>query len=338
MIKIDGKKIATELIHELIHEQKPEKSLAVVLVGPVLQSRSLRENKNRDRNTGFNSYKASLSFIKQKEKVAKELGIEFGLCQLDESISQEELEKKIEGLSNDEKVGGVIVQLPLPEKFNRDAVLSKIDSSKNVDNDLAVLVVKDVLDSLPDQQRFEKFKNLILRPMLCVKLRRARQAQDIKVAVVGHGFLVGQPIVRWLTNGSPFLRQTQDKLSSGTNLVRPSSPQVFPERSAAQSKGFKLKVADINTKDLKGFLADADLVITGVGKKDLIDPTWLKEGVGVIDFGFPADLKLPLALPFEGGDGGGSHLSFYTPTPGGTGPILVAELFRNFYKINSSHY
>ena len=30
-----------------------------------------------------------------------------------------------------------------------------------------------------------------------------------------------------------------------------------------------------------------------------------------------------------------SHLTFYTPTPGGTGPILVAEIFRNFYKLTA---
>jgi len=28
-----------------------------------------------------------------------------------------------------------------------------------------------------------------------------------------------------------------------------------------------------------------------------------------------------------------SRLAFYTPTPGGTGPILVAEIFKNFYKL-----
>ena len=66
------------------------------------------------------------------------------------------------------------------------------------------------------------------------------------------------------------------------------------------------------------------MVISGVGKKNLIDSNWLQEGVLVIDFGYPADLNL-----------NSEQLSFYTPTPGGTGPILVVELFRNFYKLFS---
>ena len=59
-----------------------------------------------------------------------------------------------------------------------------------------------------------------------------------------------------------------------------------------------------------------------MGRKDLIDSSWLKEGAGVIDFGYPADLDL-----------NSEQLYFYTPVPGGTGPVLVSELFKNFYKL-----
>ncbi len=255
MFKIDGKKIAQEIIDELKTKPKPNKILAAVLVG---------------------DNPASFSFVKQKKRVADELGIEFKLYDLSSEISQGDLEEQIERLSNDERVGGIIAQLPLPKKFGRDSVLAKINPKKDVDNltgeagvePPAVGVVKDILKKV------------------------GWDLDNKTVAVVGSkGFLVGQPVVRRL------------------------------EHLQITGKNFNLKTSDIETKDLKGFLADADLIISGVGKKDLINPEWLRKGAGVIDFGYPPDLA--------GGDY--KRLSFYTPTPGGTGPIIVAELFNNFY-------
>ena len=225
--------------------------------------------------------KASLAFLGRKEKIAEELGIEFRLHQLEESISQKELEDYVRRISDDERVGGIIIQLPLPEKFDREKVLATLDSKKDVDalgldssvEAPVIGVVKAILEDI---------------------------GVDIKnktVAVVGKGLLIGRPIAKWLANES---------LKSLNSL--------------------KFKIADSKTKDLKSFLADADLVITGVGKANLIDSTWLKAGAGVIDFGFPPDIETikPETL---------NHLAFYTPTPGGTGPILVAVLFQNFFRI-----
>jgi len=63
----------------------------------------------------------------------------------------------------------------------------------------------------------------------------------------------------------------------------------------------------------------------------------LKDGAGVIDFGYGRDSTGKLIGDFASNlltDKDKERLAFYTPTPGGTGPILVAELFKNFFKIN----
>ncbi|PIW97368.1 hypothetical protein COZ81_02935 [Candidatus Jorgensenbacteria bacterium CG_4_8_14_3_um_filter_38_10] len=81
--------------------------------------------------------------------------------------------------------------------------------------------------------------------------------------------------------------------------------------------------------DLK-ILKQADLVITGVGKPGLIKPKMLKNNVLVIDFGYGLENgKIK-------GDFDATQLTTfsYTLTPGGTGPILVAKIFENFYKLN----
>ena len=264
MIKVDGRKISERIVTELKQKPRPGKKLVAVWVG---------------------DDPASESFLKQKEKIARELRVSFELIQLAEVISQDELEEKIRELANDETVGGIIVQLPLPKNFNRDAMLAQLRPAKDVDNltgqaaveSPAVAVVKEILQNIG-------------------WLNVNGQMSNVKVvAVVGaEGFLVGKPIVNWLNFQFSMLN-------------------------------FQLRKADIDTPDLASLLKDADLVITAVGKEGLIKPEWLKPGAGVIDFGFPADLadeadKL-------------TKLAFYTPTPGGTGPILVAKLFENFYRL-----
>ncbi|GAJ03639.1 unnamed protein product [marine sediment metagenome] len=84
-----------------------------------------------------------------------------------------------------------------------------------------------------------------------------------------------------------------------------------------------------------GVLQKVEIVISGIGNAGLIKPDMLKEGAGVIDFGYNfADEKLTgdldISSPQEL-----SKLLFYTPTPGGTGPILVAQLFENFYRLKN---
>ncbi len=69
-------------------------------------------------------------------------------------------------------------------------------------------------------------------------------------------------------------------------------------------------------------LCVADIIVTGVGKPALVTGTMITPGAIVIDFGYPADADWK-SIDAAGG--------VVTPTPGGTGPILIAELFRNFY-------
>ena len=119
------------------------------------------------------------------------------------------------------------------------------------------------------------------------------------VAVVGLGLLVGRPIATWI------MRRAKE-----TFLLR-------------------------STSDL-GLLKNADLVIAGVGKAGLITPDMLKNGAAVIDFGYAAP-NGKISGDFKT-DASAEHyekIKFYTPTPGGTGPILVAKLFENFYKLNA---
>lgn len=87
-------------------------------------------------------------------------------------------------------------------------------------------------------------------------------------------------------------------------------------------------VINSTTADSTNFVRDADLVITGVGKAGMVNADWLPSGAGAIDFGFPPDFNQDDLTR------NADRLAFYTPTPNGVGPILVACLFENFYALN----
>jgi len=284
MIIIDGKQISAEIVAELKQLPKPNKTLAAVFVG---------------------ASEASESFLRQKSKLAAELGVDFTICRFSEDVSEDELKDEIKKIGDDEKTGGMIIQLPLPSKFNRENILSALNPKKDVDGLRARDLNQDQIEKLALS---DKTKPLAVRTAETILDKIGFDIKDKIVAVVGRGLLVGKPIIQWL----------------------------------------KGKCRELIVVDSKGDITrirKADLVITGVGKAGLIKPEMLKDGAGVIDFGYSRceksepntndAKKKSICGDFDDSSlvNGHSSLSFYTPTPGGTGPILVAELFRNFYEL-----
>jgi len=112
---LDWKKIAEEIYNELKKEiSKLEKkpSLSVIFV--------------------WNN-ESSIRYVKQKEKWAKYVWINFKLLHFDETISENWLLKEIENLNNDENINWFIIQLPLPNHINTTKIINSISPKKDVD-------------------------------------------------------------------------------------------------------------------------------------------------------------------------------------------------------------
>ncbi len=71
-------------------------------------------------------------------------------------------------------------------------------------------------------------------------------------------------------------------------------------------------------------ITNAEIIVTGVGVANLIHVPDVQPGTIVIDFGYPSNIDFVAAH---------ANGVIVTPTPGGTGPVLVAELFRNLYTL-----
>ncbi len=116
---IDGKAIAKKFrqsIEEEIKELKNQHNLipelCVILVG---------------------DDPASKIYVRNKERACKEVGINSKVIRMDEQISEIELLNTIEQLNQDDAVHGILVQLPLPDHINENAVINAIHPSKDVD-------------------------------------------------------------------------------------------------------------------------------------------------------------------------------------------------------------
>lgn len=76
---------------------------------------------------------ASMSYIKSKTKMATVIGIELEHVQFSEDVAEEVLVEAITQFNNDERVNGIILQLPLPEHLNASKLSSLIRLDKDVD-------------------------------------------------------------------------------------------------------------------------------------------------------------------------------------------------------------
>lgn len=76
---------------------------------------------------------ASAVYIKRKQEACREVGIEPFDHHLEGDISEDELIELVRGLNGDERVTGILVQLPLPEQIDEGKVIRSIDPIKDVD-------------------------------------------------------------------------------------------------------------------------------------------------------------------------------------------------------------
>lgn len=175
-ILIDGKKVAKEILENLADEtvfMNPAPGLAVIIVGEDA---------------------ASKIYVNSKKKKAAELGFNSIVVELPENVSQQELLNKIEELNNDDKIDGILVQMPLPEHINKNDVIEKINPLKDVDCFHPYNVGKIASGNKP-----------YVYPCTPKGIIRLLEYYDIEIegkntVVVGRSNIVGRPMAQMLLN------------------------------------------------------------------------------------------------------------------------------------------
>lgn len=164
---IDGKKIAEAIL------AKTKKEFNCLKIKPVLAVILISNNP------------ASLSFIKQKSNACLNTEIGFKLYRFSEKIGENELISEIEKICADKKNRGVIVQLPLPKKFDTEKILNLIPPKKDVDalNKKTSKILSPIVETIKEILKIAKIN-----------------PKSKNVVVVGNGRLVGMPAIKWFKN------------------------------------------------------------------------------------------------------------------------------------------
>ncbi|QMU98845.1 bifunctional 5,10-methylenetetrahydrofolate dehydrogenase/5,10-methenyltetrahydrofolate cyclohydrolase [Borrelia sp. A-FGy1] len=234
-------------------------------------------------------------YVAIKEKVSKEIGINFCVIKLGNKTEQDNILKLIETENLNEDTDGIIVQLPLLNEINVNMVLNKIVHTKDVDGLSAINLGKLVLG---DKKGFIPCTALaVLKVLFDEKIETSGKT----VVVIGRSALVGRPISILLS-------------------CKPYNSTVI----TCHSKSTYLDV----------YVRQADIIISAVGKPKLINLNMISGNPYVIDIGI-SEVKIEGISILTGDADFESikeHVKFITPVRGGIGPVTVLMLMFNTIK------
>lgn len=133
----------------------------------------------------------SIYYINSQEKIALSLGCDFEKILLSEEISEKDLIKKIEMLNEDKEVDGIILQLPLPKKFDEKKIVNTINSKKDI----------DCLTYVNQGKLFAGEEEIIpCTPNSIITLleRSNVELEGKNVVIIGRSNIVGKPVAQLL--------------------------------------------------------------------------------------------------------------------------------------------
>ncbi|HXS47271.1 MAG TPA: bifunctional methylenetetrahydrofolate dehydrogenase/methenyltetrahydrofolate cyclohydrolase FolD [Solirubrobacterales bacterium] len=193
---IDGKAIATgvrERVREQIVELPARPGLATILVG---------------------DDPASAVYVRMKREDSAEVGIESFHHEPGGDVSQEALAALIEALNADERVHGILLQLPLPDHLNQDPLISLIDPAKDVDG------LTPINAGLLAQDRPEAI--VPCTPAGVMELLREVDIdlEGAHAVVIGRSILVGKPLAALLLQANATVTHCHSRTRGLASICR----------------------------------------------------------------------------------------------------------------------
>jgi methylenetetrahydrofolate dehydrogenase (NADP+) / methenyltetrahydrofolate cyclohydrolase len=275
-ISMDGKALAERIQHQLTQTVQEKQAtdgrppgLAVLMVG---------------------DNPASAAYVRNKERACTKVGIASFGHHFPANVSQAEVMATIESLNQDNRVDGILVQLPLPAHLDANALLYAIRPDKDVDG-LHPQNLGSLVRSEPGMRSCTPAGVMALLKAYQIPLA-GKQA-----VVVGRSILVGKPIALMLLDANATVAIAHSHTEDLAALTR--------------------------TADILVAAVGRPRMITG----EMIKPGAVVIDVGINRQENP-DGKATLVGDVES-DAVGAIASHLTPVPGGVGPMTVAMLLQN---------
>mgnify|MGYP001815503336 FL=1 len=281
-IRIDGKAKAAELSEEitaetaeLLEQHGLQPGLAVVIIG---------------------EDPASQVYVRNKGKRAESCGFYSVQHSLDADTSQDDVLKLIDELNNDDKIHGILVQLPLPDHLDEQTITQSISPAKDVDGFHFINIGK-----LTSGNTADAF--VPCTPAGCMLMIEDHLGADLSglnAVVIGRSNIVGKPMAALLLQAHA-----------------------------------TVTICHSRTRDLAGVVHEADIVIAAVGRPNMVTGSWIKPGAVVIDVGInrvevevDGETKSKLTGDVDY-DSVSEVAKAVTPVPGGVGPMTITMLMFN---------
>ncbi|MCK0533073.1 bifunctional methylenetetrahydrofolate dehydrogenase/methenyltetrahydrofolate cyclohydrolase FolD [Sphingobium agri] len=234
---------------------------------------------------------ASSVYVRNKGKMTVEAGMESLEFKLPASIGEEELLDLVEELNADDRVDGILVQLPLPGHIDEAAVIGTIDPAKDVDGFHVV-----------NSGRLAAGQEALVpcTPLGCIMLLKDElgDLSGMEAVVVGRSNIVGKPMAQLLLAENCTVTIAHSRTRDLASVVHRADIVVAAVGRAEMVKGEWIKPG-------------ATVIDVGINRV-----TDTEDGKSRI----VGDVATAEAL---------AHVRAITPVPGGVGPMTIAVLLRN---------
>lgn len=239
---------------------------------------------------------ASEVYVHNKKRTAESCGFYSVQHTLADNVSQREVLQLIDDLNNNSAIHGILVQLPLPSHLDEQEVTQAVLPSKDVDGFHFINIGKLTAGHTSDAF-------VPCTPAGCMLMIEDELGQDLSgksAVVIGRSNIVGKPMAALLLQANATVTMTHSR-----------------------------------TSDLSRVVAAADIIVTAVGRPNMVKADWVKNGAVVIDVGInriekiiDGELKMGLTGDVDFEDVC-TVAGAVTPVPGGVGPMTITMLMRN---------
>ena len=276
-LKLDGKKLSLEIEEQLknyisLNKKITKRSpgLAVIRIG-------------EDPASGV--------YVNNKEKACSRVGIKSFIFHLKETVDQKEVEQLIDRLNLDKDIDGMLLQLPIPRKFDEQRLISSINPDKDVDG----LNEKNIGKLVKNEPSMRS-----CTPAGIVNLLRSNNIaiEGKKIVVIGRSLLVGKPLSLMLLNLNGTITIAHSKTKNLNTICKEADILI-----AAAGKP--------NLIDSSFVKKGAVIIDVGIHRLKSTDKSKTR---------LCGDVLLEDVIP---------KVFAYTPVPGGVGPMTVTMLLVN---------
>ena len=240
---------------------------------------------------------ASAMYVRMKRRACERVGLRSEARILPTASSQTQVEEAVRAFNDDPAIHGILVQLPLPEQIDEEAVLNEISLSKDVDG-----IHPMNLGRLGMRGREPSFTPATPTGVMALIRETGRAIEGARAAVVGRSNIVGLPVALMLANANA-----------------------------------TVTICHSRTRDLPEVLGSADIVVAAIGRPEFVKGAWLKPGAVVIDVGSNSvpDPESEKGYRYVGDvefESARSVAGYISKVPGGVGPMTITMLLSNTMK------